>query len=74
MSTSRMELLRRAIGNHLADIADLLPKEYKLTLVARHTTDSRSHIIIGDDDAAGDVVKILEHPEMTPVVVDGKQG
>jgi hypothetical protein len=72
MATSKMELLRAAIGNHLADIADLLPKEYKLTLVARHTTDPKAHIIIGDDDAAGDVVDILEHPEMTPIIVEGK--
>lgn len=69
MSVSKMELLRASIGNHLADIADLLPRDYKLTLVARHTTDPRAHIVVGDDGEAGEVVEILQHPEMTPIEV-----
>jgi len=45
-----LENLRRHIGNHLADIADVLDSSYKLTLVARFPGERTKTIIVSDDD------------------------
>lgn len=45
-----LENLRRHIGNHLADIADVLDSSYKLTLVARFPGSRTKTIIVSDDD------------------------
>ena len=41
---------RRFVGGHMAEIADVLPREYKLTLIARHTTRQNADIVVTDDD------------------------
>ena len=42
--------LRGFIGNHLADIANGLDPQYKLTLVARFPGERSKTIIVTDDD------------------------
>jgi hypothetical protein len=41
-----------AIEQHLMRIERLLPPEYKVTLLARHTTKPRSDILMTIDDTA----------------------
>ena len=45
-----LEVLRAAIGSHLADIADALDKKYKLTFIARMPNEHTKTIIVTDDD------------------------
>lgn len=47
----RLDLLRLEIADRLCDIEDLLPSDYKLTLVARHATNPDAHIIVTVDDS-----------------------
>lgn len=51
----------------LGKIAKRLPKEYKLTLVARHTTIPGAGIMLTDDDldlAVTEIVKLKDRPEI----------
>ena len=55
-----LEQLRQSIGNHLADIADMLDPAYKLTLVARFPGERLKTVIVSDDDcvlAAAELTK-----------------
>lgn len=54
-----MQNLRLAIATHLIQIEDLLPPEYKLTLVARHPENARNIMISVDEPAA--VIETLQY-------------
>ena len=58
-----LERLRQVIGNHLADIAELLDSNYKLTFVARFPKVHNKTIIVTDDEDAEAVAKELTNPE-----------
>jgi hypothetical protein len=45
-----LDQLRQSIGEHLADIADMLDPAYKITLVARFPGDRLKTVIVSDDD------------------------
>ena len=47
---SKYEVLHQALSRGLLKIADMISAEYKLTLVCRHPTNPKAHIIIGDDE------------------------
>lgn len=38
------------ISNMLSKVAELLPSNYELLLVARNTENSEAHIVVGDCD------------------------
>lgn len=44
-----LENLRRVIGEHLADIAEVLDSNYKLTFIARFPGQHAKTIIVTDD-------------------------
>jgi hypothetical protein len=67
MSTPRLQLLHSEIGQKLGNIADLLPSEYKLTLIARNPDNDQAHIVMGDDVDTEAIVYVLQHPELTPI-------
>lgn len=52
--------LHNFLGEHLADIAEVLPHTYKLTLVARYTGAelADADVVIGDDDLTAAVAAI----------------
>lgn len=60
--------LRQAIASKLLGIEDMLPKEYALTLIARHTTNEEAHIIVSVEDdenlrkASECIVKLVDDP------------
>lgn len=61
MGTISLEMLHNQIESVLFQIEKLLPSEYKLTLVARHTKNDNSHILLTVDDTAKviDAINIL---------------
>lgn len=59
--------LHNFLGTHLAEIADVLPKTYKLTLVARYTGSELkdADVVIGDDDLTA-ARGAIEHLQQRP--------
>lgn len=45
-----LEECRLFIAGHLVEIADGMPSEYKLTLIARNTVHENADIVVTDDD------------------------
>jgi len=60
-----LEMLRLFVGEKLADIADGLPHEYRLTMVARHTGGIDADIVVTDDDlkSAASAIQALARRE-----------
>lgn len=58
--TVTLEDLRLAVEARLVGIEDLLPSDYKLTLVARHATNNDAHIVLTlkDEDEAAVMVAL----------------
>ncbi len=59
--------LHMDISWQLQRIANQLPKEYKLTLVARNTQIPTAGIVLTDDDldlASAEILKLKERPEI----------
>lgn len=57
---SALPRLKLEIERHLTRIADVLPDEYVLTLVARHTTMEDADIILTRDDDLKKAVAALD--------------
>ena len=55
--------LNQVIAHHMADIADSLPSEYRLTLVARYTGDKYKDvdIVVTDDKDPKSVTAAIMH-------------
>lgn len=56
-------LLKQELASRLADIAEVLPNEYRLTLIARHTRLADAEIVVTDDNmklASGALAKRIE--------------
>jgi hypothetical protein len=54
-----------AVNQRLGQLQKLLVEGYKLTLVARHPTDTKAHIIIGndsDDDVIAAINELRNEP------------
>jgi hypothetical protein len=62
-----LQLLYYKLSNYLARIAAVLPEGYKITLVARHPSNPKAHMVIGDDKDMDAVIYILQHPELMPI-------
>ena len=54
-----LRLLNIEISNLIAEIADLLSEDYKLTLVARHINNPKASVIVGDDDEFEKVIETI---------------
>ena len=50
MTLDTLDMLRIKIVNILLDIEDVLPEEYRLTLLARHAGNKDAQIVITRDD------------------------
>ena len=68
----KLESLRQIIGNHLADIAELLDPSYKLTFVARFPGQHSKTIIVTDDEDVCAVTRELSSSDdLITVKADG---
>lgn len=59
--------LRRRLSRKLERVAEELPKAYRLTLVARHSTRNGAGVLLTDDDldlAVAEIQKLKERPEV----------
>lgn len=45
-----LEQCRQFLGGHLEEIADVLPRDYRLTFIARNTAAPHADIVVTDDD------------------------
>jgi len=50
---ANLNLLRLSIADKLCAIEDMLPSDYRLTLVCRHTRNDDAHIVLTGDRQAG---------------------
>ena len=57
-----MHVLAAQIEQHLMRIEDILGSDYKLTLIARNTTNEDAHVVLSIDDTDL-AVKALRHTE-----------
>lgn len=57
------ENLRAAIGEFLVGIEDLLGPHYKLTLVARHTSNPKAHIVQTNEETTARAVEAIRDLE-----------